>query len=258
MLGYCNYVKKGDFILIGGNSMLFPADVVVDSNEEYHSERVIKELKRLGMRVAVSKLEAGDYFIPLGSEPRGFLIERKRVDDFINSILDSRLWTQAESLSKISKESNMDVVFLIEGDLWDAMENREIPQLAVIRAIDEIVLTFKIPIIYTKDPEMTASWMVSKIKSLRKKVGGGKFLPYVKKKAPSDSERILNSLAVLSGYETARKLLRTYGSLKEVFSLSIEQLKSIEGIGEARAKRLFRLFNLKYEEKEIGAGEKND
>ncbi|MGC8679010.1 MAG: helix-hairpin-helix domain-containing protein, partial [Fervidicoccaceae archaeon] len=70
--------------------------------------------------------------------------------------------------------------------------------------------------------------------------------------------RILNSLAVLSGYETARKLLRTYGSLKEVFSLSIEQLKSIEGIGEARAKRLFRLFNLKYEEKEIGAGEKND
>lgn len=237
--------------------MLFPADIIVDSNEKFHSEDLIEELKKLGLTVAVNKLEVGDYFIPYGNAPKGLLIERKTAEDFINSIIDYRLWNQAESLSRISGESGIDSILLIEGDIWNVMENRKISEIAVLRAIDEISLTFRIPVLYTRDSKMTALWMAAKIKSFRKKTERGKFLPYTRKKAPSDSERVLNSLAILAGYETARKLLRTFGSLKNVTSLSIEQLKNIEGIGETRAKKLFRLFNLKFTEEEGEAGERD-
>jgi len=243
--------------MIGGNSMLFPADIVVDSNEESRSDAVVRELSKLGMRVAVSKLEAGDYFIPFGSGPQGILVERKRAEDFINSILDSRLWSQARALSSASREGELTAVFLIEGDLWEVLEEREISPTAVVRAIDEIAIEFRIPVIYTRDPQMTARWMAAKVRALKEEGRGeGKFLPYVRRKAATESERILNSLAVIAGYETARKLLTAFGTLRAVVSSSIEQLMAVEGIGEARAKKLYRLFNMKFEEREERAGEK--
>ncbi|MEM0020657.1 MAG: ERCC4 domain-containing protein [Fervidicoccaceae archaeon] len=229
-------------------STLFPVDLIVDVNEEIHSKNLFEELKRLGIKIAVLKLEAGDYLIP-AENGAGILIERKRDEDFISSIIDSRLWSQAELLSKASKEKGLISVLLIEGDLWKAIKERGISETAVIRSIDEIAIDFRIPIIYTSGPKSTASWIAAKIKSINRKRGKEKFLPYVRKKARSDSERILNSLAILTGYETARKLLLKYRTLKNVYSCTIEDLMSIEGIGETRARKIFTLFNLSYEEK---------
>lgn len=238
-----------------GNSLLFPVDVIVDSNEASKAEKLMEELKRLGIKVAVAKLEVGDYFIPYGNEGTGILIERKKDEDFINSILDSRIWRQAQSLSDLARESGLSPVIVIEGDLWETTKSREISPLALVRAIDEVAIELKVPVIYTSSLELTASWIAAKVKSIKREGGEGKFLPYVRRKTASDREKILNALAVITGYETAKKLLERYGSLSKVVSLTLEQLMSVEGIGEIRAKKLYRLFNANYNEKEARAGE---
>ncbi|MEM1837843.1 MAG: ERCC4 domain-containing protein, partial [Pyrobaculum sp.] len=79
--------------------------VLVDTRE--HNEEIIRAIKESGCGVIKTKLEVGDY------SAGGFIFERKSVSDFVNSIIDGRLFSQLERL----RNSEMRPVVIIEGDL---------------------------------------------------------------------------------------------------------------------------------------------
>jgi DNA excision repair protein ERCC-4 len=98
------------------------ASVLVDTREP---EEVVRHVKEAGCGVVRARLEAGDY---VAGE---FAFERKGAGDFINSILDGRLFEQAARL----RESGLRPVVVIEGGLWRELERRGVHPNAALGAM---------------------------------------------------------------------------------------------------------------------------
>lgn len=221
---------------------MFPADIIMDSNEKAMNSDIYEELKLRGLEVSINSLKVGDYLLlaPEGKKP--ILVERKTTDDFINSIIDSRLWVQAENLSAVRREENFRIVVIVEGDLSATLSRRKISETAVLRALDELIFTYNIPVIYTSSKSATVSWLIAKSKSLGR-IEEKRAYPYARKKARTEDDKILYSLSLLVGFKTAKKLLGLKKSLKGVVNMSLGELLSVEGIGERKARKIFELFN---------------
>ncbi len=100
--------------------------VVVDSREHATAVDVVDELKRLGCTVIEKTIEVGDYVVSSTT-----VIERKKAMDFINSIIDGRLFDQARRLA----EHYQNPIILIEGDPWRATSKRSIHSHSVAGAM---------------------------------------------------------------------------------------------------------------------------
>lgn len=77
---------------------LVPVDVVIDSREDAANPDFRLTLTREGIKVAVRELPAGDFLMLAPPGKRSLLIERKTVNDFVNSIRDGRIWEQIKLL----------------------------------------------------------------------------------------------------------------------------------------------------------------
>ncbi|MCC6052353.1 MAG: hypothetical protein LM585_03860, partial [Fervidicoccaceae archaeon] len=67
-------------------------------------------------------------------------------------------------------------------------------------------------------------------------------------KKTSIDDKIKAVVQVLAGPTIGERLLRKFGSLKNIVNASVSELMTVEGIGENRAKELFLVFNKKVEE----------
>jgi len=89
--------------------------VLVDDRER--RSQVISELARLGVRYQLARLEVADYDV--GGK---YGLERKTAGDFINSIIDGRLFEQAKYL----RETYDTAIIVIEGSLSDEVKYRQV------------------------------------------------------------------------------------------------------------------------------------
>ncbi len=105
--------------------------IFVDSREP---ERIVEKLKSLGLDVHVKRLEVGDYLVK--HSVYEILVERKDVNDFVNSIIDGRLFRQCHLLSTRYPLSILAVI----GDIDEVLEDRDIGRGAVIGAIVSIAI----------------------------------------------------------------------------------------------------------------------
>ncbi|ACB39665.1 ERCC4 domain-containing protein [Pyrobaculum neutrophilum] len=169
--------------------------VLVDSREQ--AEEVVRHIKEAGCAVVKTKLEVGDYVAGV------FIFERKSASDFVNSIIDGRLFDQAERL----KSAGLRPVIVVEGDLWEELKSRRVSPNAVLGA-QLALYKMGLGLIYTEDRAQTGALLCL----AAKKEGGGKV------KAPA-----------------AKK-----GS--DVRALQIALLASLPGIGPKRAEELLKRF----------------
>jgi len=105
-----------------------------------------------------------------------------------------------------------------------------------------------LPIIWTKTPEDTAQ--IIRLIARREQIERRRRLSI--RKAPTrslkeDMERVLASVPGV-GIETARKLLKHFGSLRAVFNAEPDQLVEVKGIGEKLGKFIAEFSKMKYEE----------
>ncbi|MBC7097396.1 MAG: Hef nuclease, partial [Methanobacteriales archaeon] len=122
--------------------------VYADSREV--NSRVLRELTRMDIKVIIKSMAVADYQI---SEE--VAIERKTTNDFINSLIDKRLYKQARELVREFKKP----IMILEGeDLYTTFINPN----AIRGAIASIAVDFGIPIIPTRSPEDTAA-MIKRI-----------------------------------------------------------------------------------------------
>jgi DNA excision repair protein ERCC-4 len=209
------------------------AKVVVDSREAAAAKNLVAELKGRGVEVEVSKLEAGDYLVT-GAE--SFLVERSTLPDLARKVMDARLWGQ---LRAMKAAENVSPLLLVEPSKLRTAMSLDSLYGAMLSA----VLDWGVPVV----PAFSRAHSAVVLARLhaRAKLGGAKGArPVFKPRAESPEEEVLRVAASLPGVgpSLARRLLARFGTLQALANASVEELRSVEGVGEARARKIFEAF----------------
>lgn len=211
--------------------------VYVDSREA--NSGIVKKLHEIGVNIKLKKLAIADFII---SERIG--IERKTTRDFVNSLIDKRMFSQIREL----RENFEKPLIIIEGE-EDIYSVRNIHPNAIRGMLSAITISYGIPIIHTKNQKETAELI--KVISLREQKPNIKEIGVRLEKKPTSTkeqqEFIIESLPGI-GPATAKKLLKELNSIEKIFNSSKEELEKIEGIGEKRAEEIKRIIKEIYED----------
>jgi len=207
--------------------------IVVDFRE--FNSNTVKELSRMDVAVVPEQLENGDYVL---SDRVG--VERKEVNDFLQSMIDGRLFQQLKNL----KNSYVRPMLVLEGE--GLFTTRKISQGAIFGALACIVADYGIPIIQTKDEKETASLMFS---IARREFGEGRIAGVRGEKCSmSLSERqqfIVEGFPNISGV-LAQRLLSHFGSIKAIADADVEELVKVKGVGKKKADDIVNTLKAKY------------
>lgn len=229
--------------------------VVVDDREA--RSEVVKELKRLAVEFVVKRLEVADYDV--GGV---YGIERKTANDFINSIIDRRLFDQAMYL----KEAYETPIVVVEGNFTKLLYFRSITLNAVFGALASLAES-KISVIQVNGPKETALFIYVLSKRLEKKKK--KYVPPTKKRVIKMNTSIpvvqLNLISSIPGisYEMAERILRHFKTPRRFFTATPNEIKKVSGLGEKRAKKIIEVLDTIYvpdllEKDKTGSSQKYD
>lgn len=198
--------------------------------------KLLKELVDLDVEIITKQLEVGDFLI---SDRVG--VERKTVPDFLESIIDGRLFSQLKELSSNFSSP----VLVIEGE--NLYSSRNIHPNAIKGAINSIFIDFRIPIIWTKSAEETAEVIAGLAK--REQLNLDRSVRHRgAKHAMTEKEE---QEVVVCGFPSinltlAKRLLSKFRTIKRIINASEKSLQKVEGIGAEKAKRMKGLAEREY------------
>lgn len=207
--------------------------VYADSREG--NSKVIRHLTEMEMDVKVQSMAVADYQVS-----DEVAIERKTAKDFVDSIIDKRLFKQARELSEEFKRP----LLILEGDdLYAGMVNPN----AIRGSLASIAIDFGISIIPTRNAQDTAAM----IKRIAVREQNGERTPVqirTDKKPVSLLEQqlfIIESLPNI-GPVNAKNLLEHFGSVAKVINASEKELQEVDGIGKKTAENIRKVVDSKY------------
>ena len=210
----------------------FPV-VYADSREG--NSKVIRHLTEMEIDVKVQSMAVADYQVS-----DEVAIERKTAKDFVDSIIDKRLFKQAKELSEEFKHP----ILILEGnDLYSGF----IHPNAIRGTMASIAIDFGISIIPTRNSQDTAAM----IKRIAVREQNGDRIPIqvrTDKKPTSLMEQqlfIVESLPNI-GPVNAKNLLKHFGSVANVLNASENELQEVEGIGKITAQEIRKVLDSKY------------
>jgi len=121
--------------------------ICVDSNEASAHAEVVNYLRLAGCEVEVRKLPVCDFVV---SDRCG--IERKDARDFVGSLKDGRLFSQAKEIAA----AYVRPILVLEGHLQRVFRRTQMKPASVYGALASLSLDFGFSIIPTEDIEATA------------------------------------------------------------------------------------------------------
>ena len=177
---------------------------------------ICDELAKLNIEFGIRRLKIGDYVIN-----SKIFIERKTVPDFIESIHDNRLFNQVHNLRKDSKRA----IIIIEG--------AKLPGRASIRGtLCSLASRWYIPVLRSADLKGTA-WILNHLLKYEK-CDHEAYCTYdfrTKRGVASMEEKMLMQMRSV-GPDTARKLLKHFGSINKIINASDDELLEVEQVGK--------------------------
>ena len=203
--------------------------IVVDEREK--KSGIPDLLRAVGINLEVKTLPVGDYIVAPET-----IVERKSVSDLISSVFDGRLFDQCNRL----KEHFAHPVILMEGNVEQIEQIVENP-LVFYGAISAVAIDFKIPIIPTPNATHSAKMLISMCS--RKDSLKGPFLKKIKK-SDDVTRQQLSVLCSLPGIgeKLATRMLTKFGSPSKTLNASTADLAKVDGLGEARAKKIKQML----------------
>jgi DNA excision repair protein ERCC-4 len=206
--------------------------IVVDEREK--KSGIPDLLKSIGLNIEMKTLPIGDYIVAPET-----IVERKSIRDLMASVFDGRLFDQCSRL----KEHFEHPVVLMEGNVDEIEEITENP-LIFYGALSTVVLDFNIPVIPTPSATHTAKLLVSMCS--RKDTPKGPYLKKIKKSSDLEKQQlsVLCSLPGI-GEKFAVRMLTKFGTPLKVFSATTAELAKVEGLGDARAKKIKKTLDTK-------------
>ena len=207
--------------------------VIADSREG--NSKVIRHLSQMEMDVKIRSMAVGDYQVS-----DDVVIERKTAKDFVDSIIDKRLFKQARELSEEFKHP----IIILEGD---DIYNGMIHPNAVRGTLATLAIDFGISILPTRDSQDTAA-MIKRI-AVREQDGEKNHIQIRTDKKPvslwEQQLFIIESLPNI-GPVNAKNLLQHFGSVEKVITASESELQEVEGIGKKTAENIRKVVESKY------------
>jgi len=194
--------------------------IIIDNHEK--NSFVPSELKEQGFEIEFKDLKVGDYIV------RDIVIERKTVSDFISSMINKRLSNQIEELKQY-KNPLLIIEGIDEQELYTEEYFKEKTGMhpnSIRGFLVSILLVHKIPIIFTKNAEDTAKFISVILKRKPKEVSLN-----VSKRNLNKKERLQFILESFPGIgpKTAKKLLKKFKTLRNIFNAQIDELKELIG-----------------------------
>jgi Fanconi anemia group M protein len=210
--------------------------IIVDYRE--YRSRVARNLMKLGIFIEPQQLDIGDYIL---SSRIG--VERKNVDDFLNSLINGKLFSQISRL----RDAYSRPLLIIEGD--NILTKRNIKQNAIYGSLVSIMVDYGIPIFTTKDDIETAN-VLSLAAKREQKQDKKSITIRGEKTSMSINEQqqfIIEGLPNISS-TIAKRLLSNFGTIKAIINSSEDELREVKGIGKHIALKIIEIINSEYEE----------
>ena len=206
----------------------------VDEREK--NSGIIEYLKKMGILPIIKRLDMGDFIVS-----DKIVIERKSVNDLVNSYMDGRLLEQLRRL----KENYEIVLVLVEGSP-SILRKRDMPEAMYWQILAKI-LKSGVSVITVSSPRQCAMMIHSLIVAERNE-GRFPLLRRGKKSLTTNETRklILESFPGI-GEKTAEKLLKYFGTVRNVLMATKEELATV--IGAKRAAEIIKILDT--EEKNI-------
>ncbi len=182
--------------------------IIVDHRES--RSPVMRFLTQKDIIVEPQQLNVGDYII---SSRIG--VERKTVDDFLNSLIEGKLFVQMKNLRATFSRP----LLLIEGD--GLLTKRNISHNAIFGSFVAIIVDFGTPIITTHTPQETADFLA--IMAHREQKEGDRAIAIRGEKPahsiPEQQQFLVEGLPNVSAV-LAQRLLQHFGSIKSLANAS--------------------------------------
>ena len=210
--------------------------IVVD-HREYRSN-VVKNLATKGVSVEPQQLDVGDYVL---SSRIG--VERKSVDDFLESLMDGKLFRQIAQL----RDAYSRPILILEGE--NLFTRRNISHNAIYGSLASITVDYGVPVLTTKDAFETADLLnvIAKREQREDKkavaVRGEKSQMSLRERQQFIVEGLPNVSVVI-----AKRLLARFGTIKDIANATEEELQEVKGIGKNIASDIIKLLNTNYPE----------
>ncbi len=257
-------MKKNEDLILQEQTLLKTFDdekksnqiiIFVDSREQ--ASNVNKELfEKEGVKIIMKPLEIGDYVLS-----KDVCVERKTVEDFLNSMIDGRLFSQIQNL----RHNYSKPLIIIEGNTAELFTLRNIHKNSIMGALTSIALDYQVPIINTKTPLETAEYLyviakreqLDQDKEVRLRVGR-------KGLTLTEQQRFIVEGLPMVGPLLAKSLLEKFGSIDKIANATEKELQEVEGLGKKKAKLIKKVLTEKYDEKkgvilgEEGQGDDNE
>ena len=212
------------------------ACIIVDVNEAVQSPEIVS---RLSKRLLVEKkpLVYGDYLISPVSKKGIIGIERKRLQDLAQSIIDGRLWQQVTGLV----ENYDHAVLLLEGSPWAIQESP-----VLMGAYVTLTYAYKtLKIVNTYDFRGTVRFLERTVMYSGKT---GSWVPPIVRKEHTPDRIKESMLCCVRGLNMrhARLIWKKAGSWEGLLGMKKEEFQNIKGIGKVIADRIYRSLHEPY------------
>ena len=212
--------------------------VIVDNREM--QAKVPEYLSNLGAKISLEHLPAGDY------AAGRVLIERKTIQDFVDTLVDRDLFGQVKALA----ESAIRPVMIVEGgSIADLYDLRNIHPNAIRNTLASVAADYDVSLLFTKDAAETAEMIYA---FARREAGSERKERslHTAKTARQTNDALLYILTAFPevGPKAARELLREFGTLRRILSASKEELMGVKGIGEKTASAIVSMSVKNWEE----------
>ncbi len=213
--------------------------VICDSREQ--NSVVIKELMNKDVELGFERLEIGDYICS-----DQIVVERKTGDDFIKSILDKRLFSQA----KVLVASCTKPLMILEGEF--NLFSSSLHPHALAGALTSLAADFRLPIIHTQNQKETAEILYALAR--REQEERKRSISIGKRKGMGLKSQLEESIASLPhvDYKISSRILKHFGSIKEIMNAKLEDFFEVQGIGEKIASDIIEFIYTNYNEIETG------
>ncbi len=183
------------------------------------------------------QLKVGDYLLS-----KRVAVERKTCQDFVQSIIDGRLFRQVEELKANFEKPLM----IIEGEDFDL--DIKIHPNAIKGAIASISIDYGVPIIWTVTQKETSEFLLTIAKREQEgKKRGFAVRGTKKKKSMNDVQEFLIAGLPNINTKTAKNLLKHFGKPEKIFAASEAELQEMPGMGPKTAKNIRKILSKRYE-----------
>jgi len=214
--------------------------VFVDTREQ--NSAIAEKLVQEGVNVKVKMLDVGDYVLS-----DKVVVERKTIEDFLQSIVDRRLSEQLVSM----KTNYEKPLLLVEGDLARIYSLRNIHKNSIIGTLTSAALDYQVPILFTSDARETVDFLhniakreqLGKVNDIRLRIGR-------KGMSLGEQQRFVVESLPFVGPKMAKALLKKFKSVKGIANALSKDLQEVDNLGQKKAKHIKKVFRTKYEGEE--------